>query len=136
MKRYLAVLVAWLVSGALAYAQVATPYHVLSTSSDNAQMLVVGSRQLNVIIAINTTTTLYYLKFYDTATTPLCGSTPVKWSTPVPFGASNAGGGLAPPLPPEGVRFQNGIGICLTGGIADTDDSSAAVGVALNFGIK
>ena len=110
------------------------PYKWLSTVSTNSELVNAGATRLTVIVPLNTTTTLYYLKLYDKATAPTCGTdTPVQ-TFPVPFGGSNAGGGIALPLPPGGLSFQNGLGFCLTGGIADNDAANAAAGVAINLG--
>ena len=61
-----------------------------------------------------------YLKLYDKATPPVCGTdTPVK-RIPVPeisvFSAT-----LAPLDFPVGIKFNFGIGYCVTVGLADSD---------------
>ena len=111
-----------------------SPLKYLSLSSDNATLVLAGPVTLSALAPINTTTTLYYLKLFDKVTAPVCGTDVPKWTVPVPYGASNSGGGVA--LPTGGLLFSSGFGFCLVGGIADTDDSSAAPGVAINFGIS
>ncbi len=118
-----------------ALAQQSQPVHVLSAASTNSTSVKGASGQLVGVVAINTTATIYYLKFYDTASAPTCNSSTVVLTFPVPFGASSAGGGFVIPLP-QATSFLNGIGICLTGGIADNDNTNAATGVAMNFFIK
>ncbi len=119
--------------GVGAYAQSA-PVSYLSTASTNATLVQAGRTYVKVILPINTTTTVYYLKLYDKATAPTCGTDTPKWRIPVPYGASNSGGGIS--LPNDGLQFQLGFGFCLVGGIADNDSSNAATGVTLNFGIS
>jgi hypothetical protein len=117
-----------------AHAQFA-PVKYLSAATTNSTLVQAGRLVLNVVLPINTTTTVYYLKLYDKATAPTCGTDVPKWTIPVPFGASNSGGGVALPTA-NGAQFNLGLGFCLTGGIADNDTSSAATGVALNFGLS
>ena len=136
MKKLLLGLLAIAIFGAPAKAQVvATPYHFLSVGSTNSTLIVAGTRQIDSIAVINTTAALYYLKFYDKATAPTCGTDPVVISIPVPFGASSSGGGIVLSFPSSS-RFQNGIGFCLTGGIADNDTTVAATGVVIDVWVK
>lgn len=118
-----------------ACAQQSQPTHILSGASTNATSVKPAAGQLVTAACFNTTTTLYYLKFYDTAGTPTCNSTAVALTLPCPYGASNAGGGfvLSPAQP---AQFLNGIGLCLTGGLADNDNTNAATGVAIDVFFK
>ncbi len=124
-------LTAWLP----AFAQQSQPYHLISAATDNATSVKGTSGQLVTVVAINTTATLYYLKFYDTAAVPACDTTAVALTIPVPFGTSSSGGGVVI-SPQEAARFLSGIGICLVAGIADNDDTSAATGVAIDIFFK
>jgi|SRR5579883_1819922 hypothetical protein len=110
----------------------ALPYHYLSGASTNGTTVVARPGNVYSIVAVNTTTTLYYLKFYDTSSTPTCNSSTVVQTYAIPFGASSAGGGFALSLP-VGMRFDNGISFCITGGIADNDNTNAAAGVSLSL---
>lgn len=121
-----------------AYAQPAggaDPVHILSAASTNSNLIRAQPSVLYSITAINTSVTLYYLKLYDIAVAPTCASSPVSLTFPVPFGAANAGGGLSV-NPAGGWRFFSGVGMCLTGGIADNDNTAAAAGVAIAFGVR
>lgn len=142
MKRALLAL-ALLLTPALAFAQNtnqapgggAKPKKYISAATNNATLVKAGASTLWDLQVINTTTTLYYLKFYDKATAPTCGTdTPLK-TLPVPFGTSNAGGGIATPFP-VGVSFVAGMGFCLVANSADNDNTSAATGVIINLDIK
>lgn len=117
------------ISGALA---VSYPYSFLSGASTNSTLVFSGNATLNGISAVNTTATTYYLKVYDTATAPTCGSGTPKIRLPLP--PQSTGGGSPTPLPPVTMVF--GVGFCLTSGIADNDSGNAATGVALNFAIS
>ena len=109
-----------------------------SAANTNPTLVRAGNALLQSILVINTSTTLYYLKFFDTATLPTsttCGTNTVVYKIPVPFGASNAGGGVAISFP-QGMQFFNGIAFCLVGGVADSDNSNAATGVEINLTVK
>jgi hypothetical protein len=110
----------------------ATPKKYLSAASNNSTSVTATNTALFNIIAVNTTTTLYYLKLYDKATAPTCGTDVPVATYPVPYGASNAGGGfqLTRGVP---AGFALGLGFCLVGGSADNDNTNAATGVAINF---
>jgi hypothetical protein len=134
MRRIL-IAVAFTVLGlAAAHAQSA-PAGFLSTVSTNATLVKTGPVLLKAILPINTTGAVYYLKLYDKATQPVCGTDVPKWRIPVPFGASNSGGGIDH-TDNGGLQFTNGLGFCLTSGIADNDTGNAAAGIAINFGIS
>lgn len=110
----------------------AIPVKYDSAANTNSTLVKAGGASLYGLQTVNTTTTLYYLKFYDKATAPTCNSDTVKKKIPVPFGTSNSGGGAVIPMP-GGVSFLLGLGWCLTGGIADSDNASAATGVVINL---
>jgi hypothetical protein len=133
MKYWLAMLA--LLLACPAQAQQSQPFHLISAANTNSTVVKPGAGVVVSVVAINTTTSIYFLKFYDIATAPLCNTTPVKFTFPVPFGATNAGGGLAVALD-QGPSFVNGIGICLTGGINDNDNTVAAAGVAISVFFK
>jgi hypothetical protein len=115
-----------------AFAQSA-PSHFLSAATTNCTLVQTGKVVLHDLIPVNTTATIYYLKLFDKATTPVAGTDVPAWTIPIPENA--AGAGL--PIPSTlGLIFQVGMGFCLTGAIADNDTTVAAPGVAINFGIS
>lgn len=122
-----------LVAATIVFAQT-VPLKYLSAASTNSTLVHAGPTYLNALIVVNTTTTIYYLKLYSKATAPTCGTDTPLWTIPIPYGASNAGGGVA--TPNGSLQFPLGLGFCLTSGIADTDTGSATTGVAINFGIS
>lgn len=108
------------------------PVHYFSGASTNSTLVRTGPVRLLAIAVVNSTTTIYYLKLYDKATAPTCNSDPVSWTLPILVST------VAPTLVPlpAGLRFFSGLGFCLTGAIADNDNTNAATGVAINFGIR
>lgn len=106
----------------------------LSAASTNATSVKGSAGTLCSLTVINTTATLYYLKFYDKATAATCNSDTVLQTIPVP--ASLSGAGVAVPVGPYGWAFPTGITFCLTGALADNDNTNAATGVAINYSYK
>lgn len=109
------------------------PRKYLSAASNNATLVKAGASRITSILAVNTGAAVYFLKLYDKATSPVCGTDIPVITIPVPFLASNAGTVLLENS--TGLNFRNGVGFCLTGGIADNDNSNAAAGVAINLGV-
>jgi hypothetical protein len=74
----------------------------------------------------------FYVKLYNTATAPTCGSgSPVaRFEVPANSTAAN-GAGSNLPFGQPGIAFSSGIGLCVTAGIADSDATAppASVGV-------
>lgn len=114
----------------------ANPVHYLSAASNNSTNVKPAAGALYNIVAANTTATMYYLKLYDKATAPTCGTDIPVHTIPIsPTPAS----GTPPPFVLDstvGINFNSGIGFCLTGGIADADNTVAATGVAINFAFR
>jgi len=133
MTRIITLLTGLLLAASVAFAQ-SVPLKYLSAATLNPTLVHAGYTNLYSLVPINTTTTLYYLKLYNKATAPSCGTDTPVWTIPVPYGASNSGGGVA--LPTGGLLFPTGLGFCLTGGLADNDTTNAATGVAINFGVS
>jgi hypothetical protein len=75
------------------------------------------------ILVSNTTSTIYYLRMYNSASAPTCSSA-TNFIESIPALATSANGfaGI-----PEG--FSTGISFCLTGGGSSTDNTNAATGV-------
>lgn len=131
MKKTLLALIAFLLLQAPALAQSA-PKKYLSAASTNATLVQTGRAVVYTLAAVNTTATIYYLKLYNKATAPTCGTDTPVMTIPVP--ASTAGDGIVV-APTVGILFQLGLGFCLTGAIGDSDTTNAATGVAINFGV-
>jgi hypothetical protein len=132
LKTFLLSLALMLGAVAAALAQSA-PFHVLSTASTNATSVWVGQSVLRDVVAVNTTATIYYLKVYDKASPPTVGTDVPKLTFPIPALAT-----AGPPIQlgsTVGLLFVNGVAIAITGGIADTDATNAAAGVAVNLGV-
>jgi hypothetical protein len=117
------------------------PKKFLSAASTNSTLVMAGVGAsgsiggpagvlLKTAVLGNTTATGYFLKLYNKATAPACGTdlpvqtfpVPPNQTVPIDFG--------------NGAIFPLGLGFCLTGAIGDTDNTAAAAGVAINLGIS
>jgi len=110
----------------------ANPYSYVSAASNNSTLILGGPALLQNIMIVNTTATQYFLKLYNKATPPTCGTDTPALRLPIP--PNSVGGGVVA-LGTGDMKFPLGIGFCLTGAFADNDNTNAATGVALNFGI-
>jgi len=116
----------------------ATSYGLQSAASTNSTNVKNAAGTLYGLNLINTTTTIYYLRMYDSSSAPTCSSATNfsrTWPIP-PASASGGAGGVAAKLPEMGVAFANGISFCLTGGPSSTDNTNAATGVFVNLDYK
>lgn len=75
------------------------------------------------IDAFSNTTTVMYLKIYNTSTQPNCGTGTPVMRLLIP--ANSSGAGFVNEIT-QGIAFSVGIGYCVTGGIADTDKTAPA----------
>src|SRR6266849_4721649 len=134
---------AWLLIASLvgdALAQQATPnagaipFKLITTASTNATLVKGSIGNLYDVVAINQTATVAYLKFYDKATAPTCGTDVPVLTLPLPASAT-----VPPPVVVDsavGIQFYNGIGICVVGGVADGDSSNAVANALVNLNFK
>lgn len=108
---------------------IVSPYKKLSAAGTNSTLVLGRKSLVGYVAAFNTTATLYYLKLYNKATAPTCGT-----DVPVQTYALPANGGFV--LPPGGsLNFPLGVGLCITTGFADNDTGAAAAGVVVNVGV-
>lgn len=132
MKRCIIAVLALLLCSVGAHAQ-SSPKHYLSAATNNSTLVLGRSAIVKVVHAVNTTATLYYLKLYNKATAPTCGTDIPVFTTPIP--ASATGGAPVSPDMSDGLLFPLGVGFCIVANIADNDNTSAATGVAVNIGV-
>jgi hypothetical protein len=80
----------------------------------------------------NNGATPFYVKLYNSAGAPTCGSLPPVARFEVPANSTPANGsGSNLPFGLPGVTFPTGIGICVTAGIADGDTTAPTAGVGV-----
>ena len=102
--------------------------YTTSAASTNSTSVKASAGNVYGIRVINTTSTIYYLRMYNSSSAPTCSSaTGFIETIPVPNGAG-AGAGFVS-MQPFGQSYTTGIGYCLTGGGSSTDNTNAATGV-------
>ena len=110
--------------------QAASECAIVSAASTNSTSCKASPGNFYGVDIINTTTTLYYLRLYNSSSAPTCSSaTGFVRSIPIPpAGSAGQAGGLVRvgSLP---VGYSTGIGYCLTGGASSTDNTNAATGI-------
>jgi hypothetical protein len=108
-----------------------TDGHYIGAVSTNATLVVANTaQQVHGFLGynyVNTNATTYYLKLYDKATAPTCG-------TDKPFAVfamlqNNQKTAFS--LIPR--QLTNGLGFCIVGGIADADTSNGATAISVDL---
>lgn len=109
-----------------------TPFHYLSLASNNSTLVTgAGQNILKWVIVYNNTATIYYLKFYNKATAPTCGTDVPSITIPLPPNTTSTG---VLGLSFDDTRFTLGVGFCITALQADNDNTIAATGITVNLG--
>jgi hypothetical protein len=129
MKLRLSLALAALLISSAAHAQVAAPGNQFSEVVPNNTTGVLVAAGAHLVLGVQGTSlsaTPTYIKLYDKVTAPACGTdTPTK-RLMIP-GASAATIGAAINYNfTAGVRFINGVGLCVTTGIGDADTTAPA----------
>ncbi len=98
-------------------------FHLIAANTNNATLVSPGQHQVHGVQVSGVGSAPAYLKFYDKASAPTCGTdTPVKVIA-IPAAPTAANGGVNNPL--VGFpQFQLGLGICVVTGIADSDNTA------------
>jgi hypothetical protein len=115
--------------------------HQITTASTNAKSCATAAAALYGIRAINTTTTIAYLRPYNLASAPTCNSATgeiTDGAIPIPPAAASGGaGGFVEPLT-IGLTgpFSTGIGWCVTGGGGSADNTNAPAGIYIQVRFK
>lgn len=100
-----------------------TPTHLISAATTNATSVKASAGQLYSVVVTNVNASARFLKFYDKASAPTCNSDTVVQTYVIP--GSTTGAGIVLPIP-VGMAFLNGIAYCITGAVADNDNTSVA----------
>lgn len=105
-----------------------TPYFVNSLATTNGALIITGTSGLQAFYATNTGATAAFVKLYNKATAPTVGTDVPEMIIPVPAAVSGVPGVAAPPIGFSGHRFALGLGIAITGAVADSDTTAVAAG--------
>ncbi len=113
-----------------ASAQAKSACYIVSAASTNSNNCKNAAGNVYGFRLVNISTTVYYLRLYNLSSAPTCSSaTGFIESIPVPpAAAAGAAGGIVS-VTDIPVNYGTGIGYCITGGAASTDNTSAATGI-------
>jgi hypothetical protein len=105
----------------------ATPYILNSAATTNEALILTGTSGLQAFYATNTGATVAFVKLYNKATAPASTDTPAMILV-VPAAVSGVPGVCTLPIGFSGFRFALGLGIRITGAVADNDTTAVAAG--------
>ena len=106
----------------------ATPYYKNSTADTNGALVLTGTSSLHCLWATNIGATPAFVKLYNTATAPTVGTDVPEMIIPVPAAVSGVPGVASINPGFLTFRFALGLGIAITGGMADSDTTAVAAG--------
>jgi hypothetical protein len=106
----------------------ATPYILNSLATTNGALILTGTSGLHAFFATNTGATPAFVKLYNKATAPIVGTDVPAMIIPVPAAVSGVPGVATLPIGTNGFRFALGLGIAITGGVADGDTQAVGAG--------
>lgn len=111
------------------------PNKKISVLGLNASVLSAVPTKLTMLTLSNDNADESYAKFYDQITVPDPAIDVPKWSLIIPGRVEGSGSNI--PLPPKGIKFNTGLAILFTTGIADTDSAGVAANdVVMNYALE
>lgn len=112
----------------------ATAGRIVLTAGTNCSVLKSTRAILYSVTGWATSNQLGFVRVYNTATTPSPTATVPDQMYPMVGGT--AGSPLQNMVPPTGLAFPSGIGICVTQAGTATDNTSVIAGGVVNYGLK
>jgi hypothetical protein len=106
----------------------ATPYFVNSAATTNGALILTGTSGLSAFWASNTGASAAFVKLYNKATAPTVGTDVPEMIIPVPAAVGGVPGTATLPMGFNSFRFPLGLGIAITGAVADNDTTAVAAG--------
>jgi hypothetical protein len=106
----------------------ATPYILNSLATTNGALILTGSSGLQAFYATNIGATVAFVKLYNKATAPTVGTDVPVMIITVPAAVAGVPGSVEITPGFNGYRFALGLGIAITGAVADADTTAVAAG--------
>jgi hypothetical protein len=105
-----------------------TSFFLNSAATTNGSLILTGSVGLQAFFATNIGATVAFVKLYNKATAPTVGTDVPEMIITVPAAVAGVPGSaqLSPGF--NGFRFPLGLGIAITGAVADSDTTAVAAG--------
>jgi hypothetical protein len=117
-----------IVSNAGIPAPPSTPLIINSAATTNGQLVLTGTSGLQALYATNTGAAAAFVKLYNKATAPTVGTDVPAMIIPVPAAVGGVPGTAQISPGFNGYRFALGLGLAITGGVADADTTAVAAG--------
>jgi hypothetical protein len=105
-----------------------TPYFLNSAATTNGTLVAATTSGLQAFYASNMGASIAYVKLYNKATAPIVGTDIPEMIIPVPAAVAGVPGVVEIAQGFMGYRFVLGLGLAITGGVADTDTTAVAAG--------
>lgn len=106
----------------------ATPYFLNSAATTNGALIITGTSGLQAFYATNIGATAAFVKLYNKASAPTVGTDTPEMIIYVPAAVAGVPGVATLPIGFSGFRFALGLGIAITGAVADNDTTAVAAG--------
>jgi hypothetical protein len=106
----------------------ATPLIINSANSTNGQLVLTGTSGLQALFATNIGATVAFVKLYNKATAPTVGTDTPAMIITVPAAVAGVPGSVEITPGFNGYRFALGLGLAITGAVADSDTTAVAAG--------
>lgn len=106
----------------------ATPYFVNSLATTNGALILTGTSGLQALWATNIGAGAAFVKLYNKATAPTVGTDVPEMIITVPAAVAGVPGTIEVTPGFNGYRFALGLGIAITGAVADADTTAVAAG--------
>ena len=106
----------------------ATPYFVNSLATTNGALILTGTSGLQALWATNIGATAAFVKLYNKASAPTVGTVVPEMIITVPAAVAGVPGTAQVSPGFNGYRFALGLGIAITGAVADADTTAVAAG--------
>lgn len=101
-------------------------FHLIAANTNNSTLIAAGEHTVHGVQVSGVGAAPAYLKLYDKVTAPTCGTDTPKKVIAIPAAAVAANGAVNNVTISLGTQFQQGLGICVVTGIADSDNTSPA----------
>jgi hypothetical protein len=106
----------------------ATPYFVNSLATTNIALILTGTSGVSSFYATNIGATAAFVKLYNKATAPVLATDVPEMVICVPAAVAGVPGVAELTAGFQSYRFALGLGIAITGAVADTDTTAVAAG--------
>lgn len=105
-----------------------TSYYLNSLAGTNIGVIVATTSGVSTLYCTNSGSTPVFVKLYNKSTAPVLATDIPEMIIPIPAAVDGYPGIASPNIGFIGLRFALGLGIAITGGLADNDTTAVAAG--------